>query len=336
MLSRCTEFASLTPRGCGYADRPMPFRKLWPALALVTFAGCDLFNKTSSQVSALNVMVATVLSTPEIVVSPQAIAGLDAGFLNGFDGGFDFDGGVLPDGGTFSFDAGGFGFSLDSGIDIPAQTAVLVFFGVRSSTDLTTAPTGVDDAVITAATPTKTWTLKGQTGGTYTLTSQDDPTLVYQPGVTWTFTSVSMAQTYTGEVDDAPGPEGIFQLHPAAGYIELDAGTGYELTRPDPPVGQERVLGFVTVFPISLEGTQGDPTYTDVPSTPLDFLKLAAAPDSWEQTLVEIPGTAFPNPAENYVILFQTAKLGGASTDNLFIGSPMIAGTADVGIVKTR
>jgi hypothetical protein len=50
---------------------------------------------------------------------------------------------------------------------------------------------------------------------------------------------------------------------------------------------------------------------------------------------VTIPGSAFPERDANYLILMQTARLGGPQTENLFIGSAILAGTADVGIVKT-
>jgi hypothetical protein len=248
-----------------------------------------------------------------------------------FDGGFPFDGG-------FTFDAGGgFPFGFDGGsVTIPAETAILVFFGNRNGTDLSMAPTGVDDAEIFAGTPTKTWALKPLMGGSFQLTSADDNTLQYAEDVTWTFTADAGGAVYQGSVDHSPVREDIAQLHPDAGYIELAAGTGYELTRPDPPEGEDRNVGFVTVFPIDIQGQQGTPTYTDVPETPLKFLKLVAAPADWKRTLIEIPGTAFPDPNKNYVILLQTAKLGQAGTSNLFLGSPIVAGAADVGVVKTH
>jgi hypothetical protein len=297
-------------------------------------ASCDAFNHASARAAAPHVMVATVLHTPEIDIPLAAIAGLDASFPM-FDGGIpDFDGGFPFDGG-FTFDAGGFNFSLDGGITIPAQTALLAFFGTH--TDLNSAPTGEPGALLTAGTSSTTWALKDQGGGTYTLTSVDDATLQYTPHVTWTFAADAGGVTFSGGVDDAPGSEHIFQLHPDAGYIELAAGTDYVLTRPDPPEGQTRDLGFVTVFPVDQQGRQLEPTYTDVPKTPLEFLKLAAAPSSWQTTIITIPGkTAFPNAQENYVILLQTAKLGLGGTDNLFLGSPIIAGAADVGVVKTH
>jgi hypothetical protein len=318
MLLRLLEYAS-------YAPAAMTKRLV---AVLVLAAGCDAFNKVSAQAAAPHVMVATVLATPEIHIVREAITGFDASFPTFDAGGFPFDAG--------GFDAGGFNFNLDGGITVPAQTAIIVFFGERMGTDLTMAPSGVDGALLTAGTKDHTWTLTPQSGGQHKLTSQDDPSLQYASGVTWSFAADAGMLTYVGDVEDAPGNETIFQLHPSAGYIELDAGATYELTRPDPPEGQQRNLGFVTVFPIDVRGQQGVPTFTDVPDNPLEFLKLATAPSKWEQTVIKIPGSAFPDAQRNYVILLQTAKLGGPSTDNLFLGSPMIAGATDVGVVKTR
>ena len=44
----------------------------------------------------------------------------------------------------------------------------------------------------------------------------------------------------------------------------------------------------------------------------------------------------FPDPDMNYIVVFQSAKLGGPKSDNLFSGSAILAGTADVAIIKTR
>jgi hypothetical protein len=309
----------------------MRFRKiaLWAA-AMGVVQGCDC-NRLSAQVSARKVMVATVLATPQIHLPPEAMAGWDGSFPS-FDGGFFFDGGLPFDAGTF--DAGGLVF--DGGLTVPPQTAVFVFFGERTGEGLTQAPTPVGMAQLTAATALRTWTLRPQTSaGTHALTSLDDDSLSYQPNVTWTFTAMAEGQSFVGDVEDAPPPEVVSQLHPDAGYLELQRGTPITLTRPEPAVG-ERNLGFVTVFPISRDGSQGPPTYTNVPDEALEFLKLVAAPSEWKQSTVEIPGSAFPDPDRNYVILLQSAKLGGAKSENLFIGSAMIAGTADVGVVKTR
>ncbi|MBL8954085.1 MAG: hypothetical protein JNK82_25135 [Myxococcaceae bacterium] len=309
----------------------------------MAIAGCDC-NKTSAQIQARHLMVATVLATPEIVIKREAIAGLDD-FLGQFDasipyfdGGipFEYDGGCPFEDGC-AFDAGILPISFDqNGVTFAPQTAVLAFFGTREGDGFTSAPVGVSDATLSLTNGVTTWPLDAQGGGAHTLTSQDDATLLYVPGANYAFSATSMGQEYVGEIRETPTPEAIAQLHPEAGYIELDAGSPYTLTRPDPPPGQQRLYGFVSVLPISANGDQGSFTYTNVPTTPIKALELVAGPSEWRKTVIEIPADAFPQPDRNYLILFQTAQLGFASSSNLFIGSPMIAGVADVGIVKTK
>ncbi|MBK7863329.1 MAG: hypothetical protein IPJ65_32960 [Archangiaceae bacterium] len=318
----------------------MSFGKSRAALlaAFVTVAGCDC-NKTSAQIQARHAMVATVLATPAFSVPYQGIAGLpffDGGIPSFDGGGFTFDGGCPFDGGCV-FDAGELPISLgEHGLEVKPQTALFAFFGTREGDGLTTAPTPVDGAMLKVEGGAGTWALKSLGSGVHELSTAEDSTLVYDAGVTWTFTASADSIDYEGGVVDAPAAEHILQLHPDAGFISLAAGTDYQLTRPDPEPGVGRLLGFVTVFPISASGRQGEATYTNVPTTPLGFLKLVAAPSDFKKTVVTIPGSAFPEVDRNYLIIMQSAKVGGASSDNLFIGSAVIAGVADLGVVRTR
>lgn len=313
----------------------MRFGKL---LALFLAAsGCDC-SKTSSQLQARHVMVATVLATPPFSVPYEGIAGLPFfdGGIPGFDGGLPgFDGGCPFDGGCV-FDAGTLPISLGpGGLEVKAQTALFAFFGTRETDSLAAAPVPVD-ATMKATSGTTSWSLESQGSGVHTLTNADDATLVYDAGVTFTFTATAMGEDFAGAVNDTPRSEVIYQLHPDAGFIALAAGSDFQLTRPDPEPGEQRLLGFVTVVPISGRGDQGVVTYTNIPTTPLGFLKLVVAPSDWKSTVVTIPGSAFPQADRNYVILMQSAKLGGASSANLFIGSAVVAGVADIGVVKTH
>lgn len=298
------------------------------AAAAVVVVACDL-QKTGNQLAARKVMVSTLLATPPIEVKAAAIAGLDANFPDASvflaDAGFTFDAGVF-----LNLD-GGLGFT------IPAQTAALVFFGTRVGDALDKAPEGQAGAMITVQPAQGTAvTLVDQGGGNYATSSNENAALKYQEGKDYTFTAVADGVTYVAELQKSPATERINTFHPAAGYIDIAKNTPITFTRPDPETGQERNLGFVMVFPISGNGQQGASTYTNVPMTPLGFLKLVVAPNEWKSTVVTIPGSAFPDADKNYVILFQTAKLGGPKSDNLFSGSAIIAGTADVGVVKTR
>lgn len=283
-------------------------------LALSVVA-CDL-GKLTNQATASAVAVATVLSTPEIELRGEAVAGFDASVPD-FDGGLVFDGG-LP---------------FDAGVTVPPQNLVTLYFGNKGPS-LDTAPTGVPGATVTLTeVGGASYPLEDLGGGNYGL---GDAGFAYKSNATYDFTIVHNNTTYVAEVERVPAQERIAEFHPAAGYVELTAGQAFSFTRPEPPSNQEPALGFVTVFPVSSSGGKGEPTYTNIPSTPLQFLKLVVAPTDWKKPVVEIPGTAFPNADSNYVIILQSAKLGGPKSDNLFTGSAILAGTADVAIVKTR
>lgn len=290
------------------------------ALALLAGSACDL-QKIGNQATAKTVAVSTLLTTPPIEVKGAAIAG------NGFDAGLpDLDGGLLFDGGI-TFD--------DGGIKIPEQNLAFVFFGQRQGESPDSPPVGTAGATATLKeVGGGNFTLDDQGSGTYALSP--DAGFVYKPNATYQFEFVLAAQTYVAEVERVPGKENIPEFHPAAGFVELNAGQSMTFIRPDPPQGQNRNFGFVNVFPINNQGSQGQPTYTNIPTTPLGFIKLLLAPTDWTTTSVEIPGTAFPNPDSNYIVVLQSAKLGGPKSDNLFSGSAILAGTADVAIIKTR
>lgn len=292
-------------------------------LALLALGGCDL-QTIGNQATAKTVAVSTLLTTPAFEVKAAAIAsnGLDAS-LPDLDAGL--DAGLLLDAGINLGDAG---------YIVPAQNLAFVFFGQRGSS-LDVAPTGTAGATARLLeVGGGSFTLDDQGGGTYALSP--DAGFTYKDNATYQFEFKLQTQTYLAEVARVPSRENIPEFHPAAGFVELNAGQDFTFTRPDPPQGQDRNFGFVNVFPISSQGSQGQPTYTNIPSTALGYLKLIAAPNDWKTTIVTIPGTAFPNRDSNYIVLLQSAKLGGPKSDNLFSGSAILAGTADVAIIKTR
>ena len=299
---------------------PTITRAALASLTLLALGACD-FQKIGNQATAKTVAVSTLLTTPVIEVKGAAIAS------NGFDASIpDFDGGLLIDAGVLLADAG---------ITIPAQNLAFVFFGQRQGTNLDAAPVG---------TPGATAKLKQVGGGTFTLDDvgggayslSPDAGFTYAPNATYQFEFTLQSQVFLAEVTDVPAQENIPQFHPAAGFVDLNAGDAFAFTRPDPPQGQNRNFGFVNVFPVNAQGQQGQPTYTNIPTTALGFLKLVVAPTDWTVTNVQIPGSAFPDKDANYIVVLQSAKLGGPKSDNLFTGSAILAGTADVAIVKTR
>ncbi len=288
--------------------------------ALVGLTACDL-TKIGNQATARTVAVSTLLTTPAVEVKAAAVAG------NGFDASIpDLDAGL-------TFDAGV--LLTDAGFAVPAQNLAFVFFGQLQGANLDLAPTGTPgaDAKLTEV-GGPTFTLDDIGGGNYALSP--DAGFSYKDNATYQFIFVAQSQTYVAEVARVPAKENIAQFHPAPGFVELNAADDLVFTRPDPPQGQDRTFGFVNVFPINRQGSQGQPTYTNIPTTALGFLKLVVAPNEWKQTTVTIPGSAFPTRDANYIVVFQSAKLGGPKSDNLFSGSAILAGTADVAVVKTR
>ncbi|MCY1034489.1 hypothetical protein OV207_23760 [Corallococcus sp. BB11-1] len=278
------------------------------AVSLLSPLACDL-EKTGNQLSADHVMVGTLLATPQVDVSATAMAGYDAGTFG--DGGMDV-------------------------VSFPAQTAAFVFFGTKSGAN--SQPEGVSGATVAlqpvgSATPVA---LNGQGGGSYGVTSDSTDDLTYASGATYSFTANKDNVRYVGQVENSPTKEAITALHPAEGFVRLNANTAFGFDRPAPPANTDRTLGFVTVVPLSANGEKGTATYSNVPTTPVEFLQLAAVPATFREARVTIPGTAFPNPKQTYLVIFQAVRMGGAESDNLFLGSVMLAGTAEVGIVRTN
>ncbi|HYX91667.1 MAG TPA: hypothetical protein VE782_08895, partial [Myxococcaceae bacterium] len=158
--------------------------------AILAAAACDLH-----QLTAEKTMVASLLATPAISISPSAMAGADAGF----------DPGAL-DGGQMT---------------IPAQTAAFVFFGDRSNTSLDTPPSPVPGAAVSVRENGGTGVALEDTGeGTYALSSNQNPALEYTSGATYDFEAVLQGQTYVGRVENAPDLERVDALHPQAGFIQ--------------------------------------------------------------------------------------------------------------------
>lgn len=277
------------------------------AFCLLAPLACDL-GKTVNQISAETVMVGTLLSTPDVDISPEATAGLD--------GGFSSDGGV-------------------SNVTIPGQTVAALFLGTRNGEN--SAPQGLTGATTTLQiNNTQPVPLTSDGAGAYSRSSNGDENLKYQSGATYTFVAERQGERFEGRVENAPALEKIDVLHPQGGIVRIDANTALSFDRKDPQGDQDRTLGFVTVVPVSDSGQQGEPTYTNVPKSPIDFIKLVALPTDWKQKRVTIPGSAFPQPRQTYLVIFQAVRTGGPESENLFVGSALLAGTADVGVVRTN
>ncbi|MBN9684072.1 MULTISPECIES: hypothetical protein [unclassified Corallococcus] len=286
-------------------------RLLLSALATVSLLSplaCDL-EKTTNQLKADHVIVGTLLATPQVDVSASAMAGYDAGTFGG------------PDGGDV--------------VNFPGQTAAFVFFGTKSGENA--QPQGVSGATVTLNTGSSAGVpLNGQGGGSYGVTSDSTDDLTYASGATYSFFAEQNGTKYEARVEDAPTKEAIAKFHPEEGFVRHDANTAFAFDRPAPPANQDRTLGFVTVVPLGANGEKGQATYSNVPTSPVEFLQLAATPALFREARVTIPATAFPNPKQTYLVIFQAVRMGGPESDNLFLGSVVLAGTAEVGIVRTN
>ncbi|WP_050792004.1 hypothetical protein, partial [Stigmatella aurantiaca] len=240
---------------------------------------CDL-----QKLTADTVMVGTLLSTPEVSISPAAFLGVD--------------GGAPPDGGT-----GG-------DLTIPAQTAAFAFIGTREGEDA--KPQGLTGATVTLA-PTngETVTLTPDGAGAYSRSGNGDDGLKYQSGATYRFIAERNGTRYEGQVENAPPQEKLTALHPPEGVVRLSAGQPLTLDRAALSSGQERTIGLVTVVPLSQNGDRGKPTYTNVPTSPLDFVEIVAFPADWKQARITLPAEAFPMPQQTYLVTFQSVRSGG-------------------------
>lgn len=288
---------------------PSPTRLLLPAL-LLALPACDL-GKTGSQLVSEEVMVGTVLSTPAVTFSPAAALAPDAGFT--------------VDGGS-------------PAVTVPAQTQAFVFFGRVRGEQLTDPPSPLTDAAVAVEAAGTRVALDNAGSGLYQRSSGGgaDGGFAYQSGADYRFVAERGGETFVGAINDAPVAEVLPELHPEAGYREQPAREPLVLTRPAPPAGTKRLPAFVVVFPVDASGGQGAYTYTNVPQTPLDFLIFVADPERWTGATLTLPGSAFPDPGQNYFVAVTTVKVGGPSSANLFLGSALLAGTADVGVVRTR
>ena len=273
------------------------------AASSLALLACDL-----DQLTADHLMVGTLLSTPEVEVSAAALAGVDAGTY-------------APDGGDV--------------LALPAQTAAVVFFGSRTGENA--QPSGLAGATVSVQ-PVggEATALSDEGSGNYRRTSVGATNFEYQSGATYQFIATRGGTRYVGQVDNAPMKETIAALHPPEGFLRLDANTPLSFDRPAPPANTERTLGFVTVVPLSAEGAQGEPTYTNLPSSAVQFLQLAGLPGPYREARVTIPATAFPQREQTYLVIFHAVRMGGAESGNLFLGSALLAGTAEVGVVRTR
>ncbi len=280
-------------------------RGLWrAALALVALAfvalGCSLLQ--SAQAS--RVLAASLLATPEYDFT-QAVLSLDAGI-------------AVPDGGF---------------LKVSGQTVVQAFFG-DAPTSSTSQPKGITGATVSLAYAGKSLALPDIGGGNYLLKSVDAPSLTYASGADYKLTITSSSQTYTATVTAPTSDDSTietFHILPSQPPIEIAAGQDLELTRKS----TDRVA-FTTVLAIDLSTGSAAQTYSDLPESSVNLLDLILNDAKWRQKVITLPGaTAFPR-ANTYYLVTVTAVDTGSTSSNLFTTSVFLAGTPDLGLVKTK
>jgi hypothetical protein len=272
--------------------------------------GCGLIKSAESD----KVLAATVLATPNY----------DFSFL-------------LPDASlpSLPFDAGIPTFTPA----LPSETVAQVFFGQRAS-DPTAQPTGIAGASVKLSINGTSFDIADQGQGNYSLTSLDNSAFVYQPNVTYEITVTNGSDTFTGSVT-GPDKDPIEQF-----AAQAAAHPGVPMTQQtNAPLLLTRTnaedVAFTTVFPVALAG-QGQPTYTDMPTTPLDLLDLIANDGPWRTKVITIPGAndpagrtaAFPYAGTYYAVTVVAVKKGSTS-NNLFTASAFLVGKADMYVVVT-
>ncbi len=273
------------------------------ALGACGLWGCGLFDS----VQATKVMAASILATPEYDMAKLA---------SGFDAGIAYDGGMtLPDGGSGT---------------VPSQTVAEVFFGERNASDPSKAPSGIAGATVKLSIGSKTLQLADKGNGNYSLTSIENSQLAYVSGVDYDITVTYGGANYTATVK-GPAEEKIEQFHTGSATLEVTANSPLQLTR----TSTDNVA-FTSVFPTDQQqGQTTQPTWTNVPTKPIDLFDLVANDAKWRMKVITVDGSAFPKP-QGYYVVSVAAVSRGHTSDNLFTTSIFLAGTADLGLVKTK
>ncbi|MEE2829374.1 MAG: hypothetical protein VX498_09310 [Myxococcota bacterium] len=181
---------------------------------------------------------------------------------------------------------------LPDELDLGTPTAGLVFLAQARSLD-SFAANLVDDAdSVTISIGGLGVDLTNTAQGTYTVDSMDDPDLSYEPGETIELTIQQGGRTRSASLiaPGAPdlGPMEEPLVHVADADLEIDV-TGDDFDNHVAMVARIGSDGSLTV------------TYDSRPVTAQDFIDWIRGSGSGE-TVVSIPGTAFPDPGATYIL----------------------------------
>lgn len=243
-------------------------------------------------------------------------------------------------------------------VEIPSVVSAQMFFGERQDDGNPNtppkdqkAPAGLAGATVTLSWleggQTQTVTLDAASGkdGTYQTDSTRNAQLHYLAHATYTFSATYGSDVFTGQVEAAEPTEMIqFQsLTPPKTIVsKYDVFPDpFTITRALPAGTTDVDIGFYAAYPISTD-TQLDPSKITCKNTPaldqpLALLQLVFDPSPWKKDHFDLyknddpagKANCFPS-AQNYVVALTTVKKGTPSS-NLFLGSAILAGTADAG-----
>jgi len=209
---------------------------------------------------------------------------------------------------------------------VPAETSARLFFGELDEDDANDV-TGIDDATAVLKVKEVEVPMENEGSGGFLA-----PGFVYAPGEPHSMTATRAAKSFVVEVQSAPARETVALFHEgaaASGELLHPTGTPLTLQR---SAGAEG-LGFVTVMPVDVEGFREEQVYSTLPDG-LAAYRTLLNPTSYTQTSLTIPGDAFSQPNTVYLVYF-TKALTGEASEGLEGTSNLVAGVADVGVVRT-
>lgn len=246
-----------------------------------------------------------------------------------------------------------------TGTTIPSYITAHLYLGERQDNgDPTTPPAqqtppaGVEGATVTlswlsqgnTATATLTPT-QGQPGHYGLVSGKEAPTdskLEYIPHATYTFSATVGGETFSGTVEAAE-PTLITEFENTSPAPKTLGPTPYA-SWADPftihrdfggPTPSDIDIGFYAVYPVNASSTGLDESQITCKNTPsmqdpMALLQLVFDPSPWKVDHFDLAkAQCFPNPG-NYVVGLTSVKKGTPSS-NLFLGSAILAGTADAG-----
>lgn len=234
-----------------------------------------------------------------------------------------------------------------NGETIDGATTFTLFFGQIDPQGIASGSTdsfsGLKDAEVTLefkdpeSGDTVSLNVADQGGGSYTLESLTAEKLVYHSDTEYTVVIKHEGSTYKLAAE-APKAQRIALFEGSTPPVleGHPAGQDLEVARLVEGSNSENPIGFVSLSP--LDGDSSSSTYTNLPSTAVDFLKLALDPEPWKQDSFTIEGKNFAKDA-SYMLTLSTVENGKQAKDDdtsaVFASSFFLVGNADGGVVLT-